>query len=364
MRALYVVNKRLPVNDYRVVYPAHSALCSVSYALPERSAWIPQERFIKVGFGEGFHPADIYHFLELWMSLRQHRREFDFVHFYATSLILFGPQIAALAGLPSLITLTGFGRTFNSSALKYRLLRPIYKLLLRMAIRTSQAVLFQNHSDLRLLSEQMPSSKEKFFYIGSAIEETIVQDKDFDSPRLRVLLVARLLPDKGIEDFLKVAEILHQKDFEFVLVGPASVGFDDLLSKVRDSHSRGMIEYIGELDSAGVHSQYQKAHILYYPSYGEGMSRVMLEAGYAYLCPIAYDIPANRELLTNRRGFLVPSKDIKQVIQILAELSQNRRCLEQNAFAFQSFITKNYNMTNYTDRMDCILAKLFLSEEG
>jgi glycosyltransferase involved in cell wall biosynthesis len=360
MRALYVANKRLPGNDYRIVYPAYSAFCSVCYVLPERPPGVRKVDFVEIGFGEGIHLADFFHLLELWVYLRNHRKEYDFVHFYATTLILFGPSIAAFTGLPCLITLTGFGRTFNSQVLKYRLLRPVYNLFLRIASRISHAVLFQNHADLALMEKRIPSASGKFFYVGSAIDACVTAQKDFASRNLRVLLIARLLPEKGIEDFLRVAKLLHQDGFEFVLVGPSSVGFEALLSRVRASHSDGTIEYLGELDAEGVQVQYHRAHVLFFPSfYGEGMSRVMLEAGFASLCPVAYDIPSNRDLIAPNRGCLIPKRDIDEVVRILKLLKNDRSQLEQNADAYQKFVVENFNIQTYTKRLDDILAKLF-----
>ena len=88
----------------------------------------------------------------------------------------------------------------------------------------------------------------------------------------------------------------------------------------------------------------------------------MLEAGFARLCPIAYDIPANQDLIDKGNGFLLPCGDTEQVIQILVELYNNRTGLEQNAINYQTHITKNYNMTAYAKRMDDILVRSFAKE--
>ena len=362
IKALYAANKYLPDNDYRVLYPFYSAVCSVIYALPRAPKAVDQEHFVKVGFSEGIHFIDLWHFTQFFLYLARNRARLDFAHFYSTVLVLMGPILASLTGLPSVITITGLGRTFTSRQIKYSILRPVYRLSMSLAIQLSQLVLFQNHNDMQTFSKWFPDGTEKYRYAGSAVDSPIIQQKSFSTPVLRVLLVARLLPDKGIRDFLEVANRLYQSSFEFILVGPPSVGFDGLLAEVKKFAANGVISYTGELEGIRLQEEFAKAHILLFPSYGEGMSRVMLEAGFARLCPIAYSIPANQDLIDDGRGFLVPCGDIEQVIRILVKLQDNRMVLEQYAINYQAYITKYYNMVAYAERMDGIITK-HLSEK-
>ncbi|MFC2053447.1 glycosyltransferase [Chloroflexota bacterium] len=364
MHALYVANKTLPSNDYRVIYPKWSQFCSVTYALPSIPEGVDAHNFTLVGFDEGLPTSAVLHYFKFLAYLYRNRKTFDFIHYFSTGLILFGPLISRLVGVPCLITVTGFGRTFTNPEPKYRLLRPVYWLLMRLAVHLSKGIFFQNHTDHTTVAEWFPEAKDKYYYIGSAIEAPIIKAKSFAAPRLRVLLVARLLPDKGIDDFLAVAEHLHRGPFEFTLVGPGSPGFEDFQIRVRNFAERNILTYTGKLDTAVTQEHFVNAHILFFPSYGEGMSRVMLEAGFAQVCPVAYDIPANRDLVGDGRGFLVPIRDTQQVIQILKRLSQDRIALKQNARAYQAYIIDNYNMATFARRMDDILIKTFQHKRG
>ena len=91
----------------------------------------------------------------------------------------------------------------------------------------------------RLSQNGFRKKPKNIVYAGSAVDSPIVQQKSFSTPLLRVLLVARLLPDKGIRDFLEVASQLCQSSFEFILVGPPSVGFDTLLAEVKKLAAQG-----------------------------------------------------------------------------------------------------------------------------
>jgi glycosyltransferase involved in cell wall biosynthesis len=188
----------------------------------------------------------------------------------------------------------------------------------------------------------------------------VLEEKDFSAPTLKVLLASRLMPDKGVDDFLQTAEKLQGQGFEFVLAGPRSIGFDDILEKVKEYHTLGTIRYLGELNSGEMLSEFDQAHVFFLPSYGEGMARVMLEAGFAQVCPIGYDISANRDLIAEGRGFLAPVGDIDAMVSILRALAKDRELLRANAINYQEHILQNYSMEVFSQRLDEIFKELAL----
>jgi glycosyltransferase involved in cell wall biosynthesis len=324
--------------------------------MPGKTDNIPDASYIHMGFGEGWQFSYLIDFWCLYLYLRIHRKDVDLVHFYSTTLILFGPIAAYFAGIRSVVTLTGFGRVFTSANLVNKLLKPLYKLFLGISIRLSLLYFFQNWADLRLLSLRYPKQVNKFFFVGSAVDFPRIGKKEFSVQKLKVILVARLMPDKGINDFIRVAETLNGASWEFILIGPPSKGFNDLYKQVVGCDNRGIISYKGECSTKEVEKELAKAHIFYFPSsYGEGMSRTMLEAGFSLLCPIAYDIPANRDLIASGRGFLLSAGDVNKVISTLKNLLSNRDVLMSNAHAYQDFVLHGYNTETYSKRMDDLI---------
>lgn len=363
LRVLYVVNKKLPTSDYRVCYGEVSKVCKILYGMPGKTANLADSSYVYMGFEEGWRFSYLFVFFRLYFYLRIHRQELELVHFYSTNLILFGPMIAYVAGLRSIVTLTGFGRVFTSAKFTDKLLRPVYRFFLGISIRLSQRYLFQNHADLRLLSSQYPKQADKFVFIGSAVDFPQIKQKDFLDRKLKVVLVARLMPDKGISDFIRVAEELSGSLLEFVLIGPSSKGFNDLYQQVVDCNERGIISFKGECSADDVSNELAQSHIFYFPSFGEGMSRTMLEAGFSLLCPLAYNIPANRDLIGDGRGFLLPIGDVTKVVSILKALLNDRISLSKNAYSYQDFIIHHYNIKTYSERMDNLLLELFAKKE-
>lgn len=356
MNLLFVANKKLPPSDYRVRYGLTTRACDVYFGLPERPDVVPESHYVLVDAGEGLRVATICSLVRLWSLLR--RGTMDCVHFSATALILLGPYVCAAAGTPCLITLTGFGRTFTSKRFVYKLLRPIYWLLLSGAIRIAERVLLQNTGDLLEMRRRYPRHAARFILIGSGVEAPVRAVRRCHDDAIRVVLVARLLPDKGITDFLKVAAQRRTSQFHFVLVGPAAHGGGDMLKSVKHAAAVGDIEYLGELNETELQRIYERSHVLLFPSVGEGMPRVMLEAGFAGLCPIAYDIPATRDLIQPGGGILVQSGDADGLLDALDRLAADRLLIQTEAAAYQRHVVTAYGMDTFTRRMDAVVSVL------
>lgn len=362
MYILNVANKRLPDHDYRIRYRMLSRFAKVIYALPGCPQSLTSHEFVPMEFREGITLHDARCFVRLFRHLTKHRKKYDVVHFFSTKLQLFGPICAALAGVPCVNTITGFGRTYNRDELRYRLLRPLYFVLMRISLGLSKAAFFQNHGDMQWLAHKLPSLSHKMHWVGSGVGAEIIQEKDFHQLPLVVLMVGRLMKDKGISTFLEAAERLHGGPFRFLLAGPPSVGQDSLYHQVFQAHEQGTIEYVGELEQDELRKLYRRSHVFAFPSRGEGMPRVMLEAGHALLCPFASDIPAHRDLIRANGGILLaPNQEAESLISHLQRLESNRGELESNARAYQRHIVKNYNMEAYAKRMDDLLWRFIAS---
>lgn len=363
LRVLYVANKALPPSDYRMAYGRESRRAQVTYGLPAPVDGVTGERFVRVDLREGMGARDLLPLVRLFAYLRRNRRTLDLAHFYSTKLVLVGPLLARLAGVRSLVTVTGLGRTFSEPGAAYALLRRVYLRLARASLGRSEAFLFQNSGDLRWLAERIPEHAGKMSYIGSAVSVPPAGERDYDAEPLGVLLVTRVMAAKGVDDFMEVARRLRGGRFRFVLVGPPSVGEDALMGRVRAAAAAGELEYRGELAGEALYGEYRRAAVFYFPSrYAEGLARVMLEAGFFGLCPVACDIVSNRDLLADGRGFMLPAGDADGAAGLLERLDADRGVLRANAEAYRAFVRGAYTQEAYNRRMDALLGSLFAAD--
>lgn len=355
-RVLYVANKALPASDYRILYGQKTKTCDVIYGLPKRPASLDDNQYIRMNFGEGIAWSDIFNFLHLLHQLVRNRSKIDFTHYYSTKLVLFGPFVSALARIPSFVTITGLGRSFEESGPLTRLWRYLYLFIVRFSIILSRCVFFQNYGDLQSFAQLFPAYQQKFKYLGSAAFIPSPTNKDFHSTQLKILLVTRLMPAKGVEDFLLVARHFKDKPIEFTLIGPPSLGHELLLKSVNEGNSEGVVDYKGEMKNEALWHEFHTSHIFYFPStYPEGLARVMLEAGLAGLCPIAYNIVSNKDLIKEGHGFLLEENDVEGAIQVINELYSDRVKLARLAHNYQTYIQNTYSIQAYCDRLDTFI---------
>src|SRR5690606_37928519 len=93
-----------------------------------------------------------------------------------------------------------------------------------------------------------------------------------DAP-IVALMVARLLADKGVNEFIEAAKISQQQGESVIwqIAGSPDPGNPASLTReqMTDWHQAGVVQWLGEqTDIAGL---YQRAHIAVLPSYREGL---------------------------------------------------------------------------------------------
>ena len=125
------------------------------------------------------------------------------------------------------------------------------------------------------------------------------------------LIIARLLWDKGIGEFVSAARLLKEKypEVRWQIVGPfdnnpSAIHREDVVKWQED----GLIEYMGATED--VRPYLEKASVYVLPSYREGTPRSVLEAMAMGRPVITTDAPGCREtVIDGVNGFLVPVRD-------------------------------------------------------
>ena len=210
---------------------------------------------------------------------------------------IYGSLAARLSNVPVAATISGLGSAF----LKGGLLGGILLRLYRVALGRAQAIIFQNIADRELfIARRIARPAQARLVAGSGIDldrfapAPIVENGEF-----RFLLIARLLLDKGIAEYVEAARIVRAKypHTRFQLLGGSA---DDNPSAVPQSELvRWGAETIVEL--LGVHDDVRPfiaaADCIVLPSYREGLPRSLLEGAAMARPLIASDVPGCREVV-------------------------------------------------------------------
>jgi len=141
-----------------------------------------------------------------------------------------------------------------------------------------------------------------------------------------VVLPARMLWDKGVREFVEAAHLLRAagREARFVLVGAPDTGNREAIPVERlDAWTReGPVEWWGHRrDMAAVLAG---ASVVVLPTYGEGLPKVLVEAGAAGRPIVATDVRGCREVVRpGVNGLLVPARDSTALARAIERLLQS-----------------------------------------
>ena len=276
----------------------------------------------------GLNPVtEIATVLRLWSILK--RIKPDIVHNIALKPVVLGSLAAKLAGANKVVNApVGMGYVFTSKESKARVLRPVVKSLIRYVLsRPNSRVIIENQDDFENLISGKFANQDSIFLVKGAGVDTIkfAAKPEPDSP-ITVIMVSRLLRDKGVQEFMEAAKTVRATNskVQFLLVGdvddgnPTSLTSTQLmeLTDSKDVTWLGVRTDIVELLAA--------SHIACLPSYREGLPKSLIEAASVGRPIVTTDVPGCREVVTHLvNGLLVRPRDSKELAVAIEKLASD-----------------------------------------
>jgi len=238
----------------------------------------------------------------------------DVLHLVTAKPVTYGGIINKLFfSKKCVVSISGLGYIFIDNKITVKFLRFIIVCAYRFSLNNKNThVIFQNNDDRSLFSNlSIVSDGNSSIVRGSGVNlnNYMVMPNPAGIPI--VVLVSRLLYDKGVREFVDAANILRARKIpvRMVLVGdvdknPNSVKKNEIESWVC---SRA-IEYWGFRSDIG--SVMGLASIVALPSYREGLPKCLIEAAACGRAVITTDVPGCKDaIINNRTGLLVPVKN-------------------------------------------------------
>ncbi|PSW57450.1 glycosyltransferase family 4 protein [Photobacterium leiognathi] len=253
--------------------------------------------------------------------------EIDIVLAYTVKPVIWGGIASRLVGARHFYAIiTGLGYAFQKGGIAKNLLNSLVKFLYRVALKKSKGVIFQNRDNMQVFIDEEIVPQDKCFLVnGSGVDLSHYQVSPL-SPKPHFLLIARLLGDKGIREYVKAAKIVKQQYPEavFELVGPEDPSPDGIkLNEVNKWVSSGAIEYSGA--TTDVRPFIENCSIYVLPSYHEGMPRTVLEAMAMGRPILTTDVPGCRETVVNgENGWLVEKANVEQLVERMVWFIENQ----------------------------------------
>ena len=276
---------------------------------------------------------------------------------YTVKPNIYASLAARLVGVTVINNVSGLGTAF----LRGGWLGGVVCSLYRVALRRSHRVFFQNDEDRQVFIEKrlvapartglLPGSGIDLVHFSpSAVEGSSL----CNGAGLVFLMVARLLWDKGVLEFVEAARRVKAlfPESRFQLLGfldvknQTAVGRSDVEAWVKE----GVVEYLGTTDD--VRPFLADADCVVLPSYREGTPRSLLEAAAMGRPLLATDVPGCREVVIDGvNGLLCRLRDsvdlaekmmqmITMPMSALLQMGQESRRLAEMRFDEQIVIRK------------------------
>lgn len=238
----------------------------------------------------------------------------DVVLTYTVKPNVYGGIACRLNKIPYICNVTGLGSGYLNGGMVQKVVQTLSKL----AFTKANKVFFQNTADRDLLVSQGVVKDNYDLLPGSGVNLDTYKLLPYpaeDEP-INFNFVARVMKDKGIDEYLGAAKIIKEKypDVIFNVIGMIDQPhYEEILKKYEED---GIIKYHGfQIDTMPF---IEKCHCMINPSYTEGMSNVLLENAACGRPLIASNIPGCKEIIDeNINGYTFKVKDENNLVEKL-----------------------------------------------
>jgi len=246
----------------------------------------------------------------------------DLVVHYTIKPVIYGSMAAAKLGIPFINNITGLGTAF----IKTNWLTSLVKGLYRLSQKNADHVFFQNADDKELFSRDrlIPENVPQEVIPGTGIDTDHFNVRPYpESNPVTFLLIARMLWDKGVGEFVEAATQIKSEfsDVRFQLLGFLDVSNRTAISRQQMQiwTEQGIIEYLGETDD--VRPYITDADCVILPSYREGLPRTLLEAAAMGRPIIATNVTGCREVVEHGvNGYLCKARDANDLAEKMKDM--------------------------------------------
>jgi glycosyltransferase involved in cell wall biosynthesis len=285
--------------------------------------------------------------------VRLYRRERpDVVHHVAIKPVVYGGIAARLAGARAQANaIAGFGYVETSRQLRARVLRGVFRAVLRFAWSGSGVhAIVQNDDDREALVRTSLLDPSHIHVIrGSGVDVArFTPSPEPEGARVRAVYAGRLLASKGVFELVEAARELRARGapVDVVLVGsPDPENPESIPDGVVQSWAlEGVISHRPWTDDMpGV---WRAAHIAVLPSYREGLPRALLEAAASGRPMVATDVPGCREIArAGVTALCVPPHDARSLADAIERLAHDERLRARLGAAARELVVREYAET-------------------
>lgn len=274
----------------------------------------------------------------------------DLIHSVTIKPVIYAGLVAKALGVPGRVTsITGLGFVFIDRSLKTLALRFFIKGLYRFVLHGSGAVIFQNPSDKKLfISSKIIKRPQGYLIPGSGVDLRGYPVEPLRSEPL-VILLARLLKDKGVIEFVEASKKLAGS-VRMVLVGDVDFGNPNSVTEeqLRAWVGSGLVEHWGFTDA--VAATIARSQLVVLPSYREGLPKSLIEAAACGRAVVTTDVPGCRDaIVPGKTGVLIPVRDASALAEAISSLLSDPAQLELMGLEGRRWAESRFDIKDVVD---------------
>jgi galacturonosyltransferase len=240
---------------------------------------------------------------------------------------IYGGIACAERNIPYIANITGLGTAVENAGVLQIITTTLYK----FALRKAKKVFFQNEDNLLFMKNKGIVRANYDLLPGSGVNLKQYRAMPYpDGDTIDFIFVARVMKEKGIDQYLEAAEYITKKypHTKFHICGFCEAEYEGRLEECQAS---GAVVYHGMVSN--VREYIAQTHCTVHPTYyPEGLSNVLLESSACARPIITTDRSGCREVIDNGvNGFVVRQQDsqdlIEKIEQFLALSWEERKAM-------------------------------------
>lgn len=275
----------------------------------------------------------------------------DLVHQVALKPVIYGSIAAHLSNIALIVNaLGGLGLIFSSQSSFARLLKPALVVAFRLiSNKSGTRLILQNTNDVTVVAQAGVDRRNISIIRSSGVNVLEYGVREPPSGVPIVLLASRMLWDKGVGEFVKVASMFRKQGVSarFVLVGKPDPENPSAITRqqLQAWNDSGEIEWWGHRHN--MPEVLSQARIFCLPSYyGEGIPKVLVEAMASARPIVTTDMPGCNEVVRpGQNGLLVKPRDVEDLARALKVLLLDDSKCQQMGKEGRQIAEKEYSLT-------------------
>ena len=271
---------------------------------------------------------------------------------------IFGALAGKKAGVPILSMVEGLGDPFIQKKKRFgKIITFVVTKLYRKAFKYVSKVFFLNDDDkLEFLNRKIVKEEQIIVIPGIGIDTKNYKFASTFPNEKKVVNLSRLLINKGIEDYCKIASLVHEKrpDIVFDLYGSEGQLTVGDLSKYL---SKNIINYKGYTEKP--EEVIVNSRIVVSTSYREGFPRVIMEAMALGRPTIAFDtVGTNRAVSDGETGYLIKDRNLEQFANRIIELIDDEQKLSELGNNARNYCVEHLDSNIVNKKIVSVIEKL------